>query len=245
MPGLRSSRGARDAAPGGLAGRSPARRSGGVGRPPALAHLLLATRSRRRGVVTVHQEHLPPWMKWQHRLFPDANLLLLKGRDAALVDSGFVGHADETTEWVNAHTDNLRLVVNTHWHSDHVGGNAVLQSAGAAIAGSSLDAPGSFPACGRRPTAEHHARGFRGRSVGNDARQRRHPDSGRAAARRRRTLARAPASTAGTVPPGMAAGPIDTVESGAGPLLIGVRGAACVGTACRTRPGIRPAGDPN
>jgi hypothetical protein len=41
-------------------------------------------------VVIVHQEHLPPWMKWQHRLFPDANLLLLKGRDAALVDSGFV-----------------------------------------------------------------------------------------------------------------------------------------------------------
>jgi len=79
-------------------------------------------------------------MKWQHRPFPDANLLLLEGRDAALVDSGFVGHADETTEWVNAHTDNLRLVVNTHWHSDHVGGNAVLQSAGAAIAGSSLDA---------------------------------------------------------------------------------------------------------
>jgi len=79
-------------------------------------------------------------MKWQHRPFPDANLLLLEGRDAALVDSGFVGHADETTEWVNAHTDNLRLVVNTHWHSDHVGGNAALQSGGAAIAGSSLDA---------------------------------------------------------------------------------------------------------
>ena len=36
--------------------------------------------------------------------------------------------------------DDLALVVNTHWHSDHVGGNALLQAAGAGIAASAPDA---------------------------------------------------------------------------------------------------------
>ena len=31
----------------------------------------------------------PPWGSWQQRPFPDANLLLLPGRNPALVDSGF------------------------------------------------------------------------------------------------------------------------------------------------------------
>jgi len=34
----------------------------------------------------------------------------------------------------------VTLVVNTHWHSDHVGGNALLQAAGACIAASVPDA---------------------------------------------------------------------------------------------------------
>ena len=47
----------------------------------------------------------------------------------------------------------LALVVNTHWHADHVGGNALLQAGGAGIAASGLDAaalarrdPGCCPA---------------------------------------------------------------------------------------------------
>ena len=83
---------------------------------------------------------LPAWATWQRRPFPDANLLLLHGRQAALVDSGFVGHAHETAEWVRAQTGRLALVVNTHWHSDHVGGNALLQTAGAGIAAATPDA---------------------------------------------------------------------------------------------------------
>jgi glyoxylase-like metal-dependent hydrolase (beta-lactamase superfamily II) len=83
---------------------------------------------------------LPSWVVWQQRPFPDANLLLLPGRQPTLVDSGFVGHAEETAEWVRAHTGSLALVVNTHWHSDHVGGNALLQAAGAGIAASTPDA---------------------------------------------------------------------------------------------------------
>lgn len=85
-------------------------------------------------------QRLPSWLTWRLRPFPDANLLLLHGREPALVDSGFVGHARETADWVRAHTPRLDLVVNTHWHSDHVGANGVLQSGGAGIAASAPDA---------------------------------------------------------------------------------------------------------
>ncbi|MFJ8399163.1 MBL fold metallo-hydrolase [Streptomyces microflavus] len=77
---------------------------------------------------------LPSWAVWQRRPFPDSNLLLLPGQRPALVDSGFVGHAKETAAWAHAHTGPIGLVVNTHWHSDHVGGNNLLQTKGAAIA---------------------------------------------------------------------------------------------------------------
>jgi hypothetical protein len=50
---------------------------------------------------------------WQRRPFPDANLLLLHGGQPALIDSGFVGHAQETAAWVRAHASDLALVVNT------------------------------------------------------------------------------------------------------------------------------------
>lgn len=71
-------------------------------------------------------------MTWQQRPFPDANLLLLHGSQPALVDSGFVGHAEDTAAWARAHAGDVGLVVNTHWHADHVGGNALLQTGGAA-----------------------------------------------------------------------------------------------------------------
>ncbi len=44
-------------------------------------------------------ESLPDWVIWQQRPFPDSNLVLITGREAALIDSGFVGHADETAAW--------------------------------------------------------------------------------------------------------------------------------------------------
>jgi glyoxylase-like metal-dependent hydrolase (beta-lactamase superfamily II) len=90
--------------------------------------------------MTGNDGRVPSWVTWQQRPFPDANLLLLPGRQPALVDSGFVGHATETVAWVRAHTRDLALVVNTHWHSDHVGGYALLQSAGVGIAASAPDA---------------------------------------------------------------------------------------------------------
>ncbi|WP_327160076.1 MBL fold metallo-hydrolase [Streptomyces zaomyceticus] len=83
---------------------------------------------------------LPSWLTWWQRPFPDANTLLLPGRQPALVDTGFVGHADETAAWARAHAGSIDLVVNTHWHSDHVGGNALLQARGAAVAAGAPEA---------------------------------------------------------------------------------------------------------
>lgn len=83
---------------------------------------------------------LPRWVIWQRRPYPDTNLLLFAGREPAVVDSGFVGHADRTVAWAGAHAACIELVINTHWHSDHVGANALLQATGAGIAASTPDA---------------------------------------------------------------------------------------------------------
>jgi len=88
----------------------------------------------------MNSELLPDWVVWSPRSFPDTNLLLLAGGRPALIDSGFVGHADQTAAWVRSHTAALDLVVNTHWHADHVGGNALLQTAGVRVAASAIDA---------------------------------------------------------------------------------------------------------
>jgi glyoxylase-like metal-dependent hydrolase (beta-lactamase superfamily II) len=85
-------------------------------------------------------ERLPAWVTWQRRPFPDANLLLLDGRQPALVDSGFVGHAQDTAAWARAQAGQVALVVNTHWHADHVGANGLLQATGAGIAAGAPDA---------------------------------------------------------------------------------------------------------
>jgi glyoxylase-like metal-dependent hydrolase (beta-lactamase superfamily II) len=90
--------------------------------------------------MVLDAERLPAWVTWQRRPFPDANLLLLHGRQPALVDSGFVAHAQDTAAWTRAPAGQVALVVNTHWHADHVGGNGLLQASGAGIAASAPDA---------------------------------------------------------------------------------------------------------
>ena len=81
--------------------------------------------------MVLDPDQLPAWVSWQRRPSPDANLLLLHGRQPAPVDSGFVGHAQQTAARTRAHTRHLTLVINTHWHADHVGGNGLLQATGA------------------------------------------------------------------------------------------------------------------
>lgn len=90
--------------------------------------------------MTADDSRLPVWLTWHPRPFPDANRILLAGPRPVLVDSGFVAHADETAARAHAHAGWITLVVNTHWHSDHVGGNAVLQAGGAGVAASVPDA---------------------------------------------------------------------------------------------------------
>jgi len=57
------------------------------------------------------------------------NILFLEGDEATLVDSGYVGHAAQTAELVKSGLAGRRLsrLINTHSHSDHIGGNAALQ----------------------------------------------------------------------------------------------------------------------
>lgn len=59
------------------------------------------------------------------------NILLVDGDEASLIDSGYVSHAAQTVELVRAGLQGRRLarIINTHSHSDHIGGNAAVQRA--------------------------------------------------------------------------------------------------------------------
>ncbi|MFT9846972.1 MBL fold metallo-hydrolase [Aneurinibacillus sp. REN35] len=64
------------------------------------------------------------------RTFPSANMVLLHGAHPILVDTGFGSDITETEALLSesgVRPIALSLIVNTHYHSDHVGGNHVLQ----------------------------------------------------------------------------------------------------------------------
>ncbi|WP_371584010.1 MBL fold metallo-hydrolase [Streptomyces sp. NBC_01314] len=65
------------------------------------------------------------------------------GTRTALIDTGFARHAEESSAWARALAGSVDLVVNTHWHSDHVGGNALLQAPGVAITAATTSPPTS------------------------------------------------------------------------------------------------------
>ncbi|MBL8346760.1 MAG: MBL fold metallo-hydrolase [Rubrivivax sp.] len=62
---------------------------------------------------------------------PDGNSVLLQGREGlVLIDSG--RHAEHTgalVEWARSRGQPIRVVLNTHWHLDHLGGNVLLRGA--------------------------------------------------------------------------------------------------------------------
>ena len=57
------------------------------------------------------------------------NVLLCDGDEATLVDSGYLSHAVQTVSLLRTALDGRRLaqLVNTHSHSDHIGGNAAVK----------------------------------------------------------------------------------------------------------------------
>ena len=58
------------------------------------------------------------------------NILLLNDGESVLVDSGYCTHASQTIQLVKSvlQERSLDLLLNTHLHSDHCGGNAALQA---------------------------------------------------------------------------------------------------------------------
>lgn len=59
------------------------------------------------------------------------NILFLEGEGATLVDSGYVTHAPQTLALLQRALEGrtLRRLINTHSHSDHIGGNAAVKRA--------------------------------------------------------------------------------------------------------------------
>lgn len=64
------------------------------------------------------------------RKFPSANMILIKDKLPILIDTGFGSEAKDTEQLIKeagVSPEELHLIVNTHYHSDHVGGNSYFQ----------------------------------------------------------------------------------------------------------------------
>ncbi|MBL8340811.1 MAG: MBL fold metallo-hydrolase [Rubrivivax sp.] len=62
---------------------------------------------------------------------PDGASLILQGREGlVIIDTGrHAEHAGALREWARRRGQPIRAVINTHWHLDHLGGNALLRRA--------------------------------------------------------------------------------------------------------------------
>ena len=78
------------------------------------------------------RQTLPPLLRVLERGWVSSNNIVFLGKnDTALVDTGYGSHAEQTLALVQLALAGrpLERIVNTHTHSDHIGGNAVLQRA--------------------------------------------------------------------------------------------------------------------
>lgn len=75
---------------------------------------------------------LPPGVSVLERGWLSSNNILIQGpHTTALIDSGYCTHAEQTLALLQSALGGrpLDLLINTHLHSDHCGGNAALQAA--------------------------------------------------------------------------------------------------------------------
>jgi glyoxylase-like metal-dependent hydrolase (beta-lactamase superfamily II) len=83
-------------------------------------------------------------IRFFERPYPSANSILLTGHRPVLVDTGFGSDAPALFAWLEQQevgAETLSLIVNTHSHCDHAGGNYALQSQfGTAVAASAGEA---------------------------------------------------------------------------------------------------------
>ncbi|MFN8500193.1 MAG: MBL fold metallo-hydrolase [Anaerolineae bacterium] len=73
----------------------------------------------------------PAWLTVFQRTFPSANMALVHGPRPILVDTGFGSDfavTDALLRDAGVASERLALIVNTHYHSDHVGGNYGFQT---------------------------------------------------------------------------------------------------------------------
>jgi hydroxyacylglutathione hydrolase len=71
------------------------------------------------------------WLVPFIRTFPSANVAVIRGEHPILIDTGFGSDTDDTLQLlqsVGVQPQSLQLIVNTHYHCDHVGGNHKLQT---------------------------------------------------------------------------------------------------------------------
>jgi glyoxylase-like metal-dependent hydrolase (beta-lactamase superfamily II) len=81
--------------------------------------------------TSVQSIELPSGLTVFERGWLSSNNILLMGADnCALIDSGYCTHAPQTLQLLQGALNDrpLDLLINTHLHSDHCGGNSLLQS---------------------------------------------------------------------------------------------------------------------
>ena len=89
-------------------------------------------------------EEPPGWLHFLPLGYPSANLVATSGGRHVLFDAGYGSDHERTANALaqaGIAASGLELIVNTHWHSDHVGGNAQLQTEhGIPVAAAAADA---------------------------------------------------------------------------------------------------------
>lgn len=73
----------------------------------------------------------PPYLTFFRRPFPSANMVLVDGPRPLLFDTGFGSDVGETVDLLRGAgtpPGALAMIVNSHYHCDHAGGNGALQT---------------------------------------------------------------------------------------------------------------------